>query len=57
MGVWRDIIKICEELDGIGIEFPFSFEGVVGNGREVGFWIDRWIGGERFMIDSLGYIN
>nr|GEX11931.1 transposon TX1 [Tanacetum cinerariifolium] len=40
-GVWRDKIKIGEELDGLGIEFSSSFEGVVGNGRDIRFWIDR----------------
>ncbi|GJR85663.1 reverse transcriptase domain, reverse transcriptase zinc-binding domain protein [Tanacetum coccineum] len=43
-GVWRDIITIGEELDRLGIEFSSSFEGVVGNGRDIRFWIDRWVG-------------
>ncbi|GJT93110.1 hypothetical protein Tco_1081955 [Tanacetum coccineum] len=46
-GVWREIIRIGEELEGLGIDFTSSLEGVVGNGREVGFWIDRWVGRER----------
>ena len=31
-------------LEGVGIEFASSFQGVMGNGKEIGFWIDRWIG-------------
>ncbi|GJR72598.1 putative RNA-directed DNA polymerase [Tanacetum coccineum] len=38
--VWRDIIKVGKEIDGVGIDFICK----VGNGREVSFWLDRWIG-------------
>ncbi|GKB63320.1 reverse transcriptase domain, reverse transcriptase zinc-binding domain protein [Tanacetum coccineum] len=43
-GVWRDIIKVGGVIEGLGIEFMSSFEGVVGNGRDVGFWLDKWVG-------------
>ncbi|GKC99720.1 reverse transcriptase domain, reverse transcriptase zinc-binding domain protein [Tanacetum coccineum] len=43
-GVWRDIIKVGGVIEGLGIEFMSSFEGVVGNGRYVGFWLDKWVG-------------
>lgn len=36
IGVLGDITRICEEIEGLGIEFASSFEGVVGNGRDLG---------------------
>nr|GEW19889.1 hypothetical protein [Tanacetum cinerariifolium] len=39
-GVWRDIVKIGEEIDGVGIEFSSSFSGVLGDGRDIRFWVD-----------------
>ncbi|GKA32658.1 zinc finger, CCHC-type containing protein [Tanacetum coccineum] len=50
-GVWREIIKIGEELGELGIEFPTSFVADVGNGIDIGFWIDTWIGGSK-LCDS-----
>ncbi|GKC80277.1 transposon TX1 [Tanacetum coccineum] len=47
VGAWNPVIdkfKKRKELEGIGIEFPLSFKGVVGNGKEIGFWLDRWAG-------------
>ncbi|GKF34440.1 hypothetical protein Tco_0107640, partial [Tanacetum coccineum] len=43
-GVWRDIIKVVMEIDGVGIDFTSSFICKVGIGRDVSFWLDRWIG-------------
>ncbi|GJZ25323.1 reverse transcriptase domain, reverse transcriptase zinc-binding domain protein [Tanacetum coccineum] len=43
-GVWRDIVKAEEDLEGIGIGYTSSLKGVVGNGREIGFWVDKWLG-------------
>ena len=42
-GVWSDIVKVGEEIDGLGIEFSSSFKGVIGNGRDIRFWVDRWV--------------
>ncbi|GJY03274.1 reverse transcriptase domain, reverse transcriptase zinc-binding domain protein [Tanacetum coccineum] len=42
-GVWRDIVRIGEEIDGLGIEFTSSFFGMLGNGRDIRFWVDRWV--------------
>ncbi|GKD45562.1 reverse transcriptase domain, reverse transcriptase zinc-binding domain protein [Tanacetum coccineum] len=47
-GVWRDIIRVGEELDGLGVNLTSSFVGEVGNGSEIRFWIDTWVGGVRF---------
>nr|GFA00588.1 reverse transcriptase domain, reverse transcriptase zinc-binding domain protein [Tanacetum cinerariifolium] len=40
---WLEIVKIGEELEGIYIDFAMSFNGVVGNGKDIGFCLDRWI--------------
>ncbi|GKB99576.1 reverse transcriptase domain, reverse transcriptase zinc-binding domain protein [Tanacetum coccineum] len=45
--VRREIIRIGEDFEGLGIDFTSSLEGVVRNGREVWFWIDRWVGREK----------
>ena len=45
--MWRDIVKIGEELEGIGIDFTSSFRGVVGDGKDIGFWVDRWVDDSR----------
>nr|GEY63751.1 putative retrotransposon protein [Tanacetum cinerariifolium] len=52
-GVWRDILKIGEEIDGFGIEFSSSCIGVLGDRRDIRFKVDsnrrdkwRWILGE-----------
>ncbi|GKC96175.1 reverse transcriptase domain, reverse transcriptase zinc-binding domain protein [Tanacetum coccineum] len=34
-------------MGGIGIEFSSSFIGMVGNGRDIGFWLDKWVGDTR----------
>ncbi|GJZ16190.1 reverse transcriptase domain, reverse transcriptase zinc-binding domain protein [Tanacetum coccineum] len=39
--------KVGEDLGGLGIDFSSSFVGDVGNGCDIRFWIDRWVGGER----------
>ncbi|GJU27537.1 retrovirus-related pol polyprotein from transposon TNT 1-94 [Tanacetum coccineum] len=39
--VWSDIVRIGEEIDGLGIEFSSSFKVVVGNGRDIRFWVDK----------------
>nr|GEW67660.1 hypothetical protein [Tanacetum cinerariifolium] len=41
----RDHYGVGEELEGLEIEFSSSFMRVVGNGNEISFWIDRWVGG------------
>ena len=46
-GVWCNIIKIGEEMGGLGIDFSTSFVGMVGNGRDIGFWVDKWVGDTR----------
>nr|GEW60582.1 ribonuclease H-like domain-containing protein [Tanacetum cinerariifolium] len=33
--VWRDIIRVGEELEGLGVEFSSSFVGKVGNALEL----------------------
>ena len=46
-GVWRNIVKSGEEIDGLGFEFTSSWGGVLGYGREILFWVDRWIDNRR----------
>ncbi|GJY27531.1 reverse transcriptase domain, reverse transcriptase zinc-binding domain protein, partial [Tanacetum coccineum] len=42
-GVWKDIVKIEEEIDGVGLKFSSSCIGVLGDGRDIRFWVDRWV--------------
>ncbi|GJW56284.1 reverse transcriptase domain, reverse transcriptase zinc-binding domain protein [Tanacetum coccineum] len=43
-GVWRYIIKVGRDINGVGIDFTSSFICIVGNGRDVSFWLDKWVG-------------
>ena len=45
--MWRDIVGIGIEMEGLGIEFASSCRGVVGDGRDIMFWTDRWVGDQR----------
>ncbi|GKE26752.1 reverse transcriptase domain, reverse transcriptase zinc-binding domain protein [Tanacetum coccineum] len=42
-----DILKISKEVDGIGVEFTSSCIGVLGDGRNIRFWLDRWVDNRR----------
>nr|GEZ49048.1 hypothetical protein [Tanacetum cinerariifolium] len=42
--VWRNIIKVGNDLDKIRIHLSLSFEWEVGNGKAIMFWEDNWIG-------------
>ncbi|GKC13209.1 hypothetical protein Tco_1009991 [Tanacetum coccineum] len=42
--VWRNIIKVGNDLDKIGIHLSSSFEWEVGSGNAIMFWEDNWIG-------------
>ena len=42
--IWNNIVKVGYELDELRLEFSSSFRREVGNGREIYFWSDRWIG-------------
>nr|GEV76846.1 RNA-directed DNA polymerase, eukaryota, reverse transcriptase zinc-binding domain protein [Tanacetum cinerariifolium] len=46
-GVWSDIVRIGEEIDGLGIEFTSSFFGKLGIRRDIRFWVDRWVNHRR----------
>ncbi|GJR91336.1 hypothetical protein Tco_0215347 [Tanacetum coccineum] len=47
VGYWSDIVKTGEEIDGLGVKFSSSCIGVVGDGRDIRFWIDRWVDNQR----------
>ncbi|GJS50291.1 reverse transcriptase domain, reverse transcriptase zinc-binding domain protein [Tanacetum coccineum] len=46
-GVWSDIVRIGEEIDGMGIEFSSSYVGELGDGRDIRFWLDKWVDNQR----------
>ncbi|GKC67468.1 reverse transcriptase domain, reverse transcriptase zinc-binding domain protein [Tanacetum coccineum] len=35
------------EIDGLDVEFSSSCVGVVGDGRDIRFWVDRWVDNQR----------
>ncbi|GKC09089.1 reverse transcriptase domain, reverse transcriptase zinc-binding domain protein [Tanacetum coccineum] len=39
--------RVEVDLEGLGLDFSSSFVGEVGNGRDIRFWTDRWVGGVR----------
>ncbi|GJU09232.1 reverse transcriptase domain, reverse transcriptase zinc-binding domain protein [Tanacetum coccineum] len=46
-GVWSDIVRIGEEIDGMGIEFSSSYVGELDDGRDIRFWLDKWVDNRR----------
>nr|GEV54455.1 hypothetical protein [Tanacetum cinerariifolium] len=48
--VWNDITKIGEEIDGFGVELIYSCVGLVRDGRDIRFLIDRWVGSGNWSI-------
>ncbi|GJZ84097.1 RNA-directed DNA polymerase, eukaryota, reverse transcriptase zinc-binding domain protein [Tanacetum coccineum] len=42
-GVWTDIMKFGVEIDRVGVDFTSSCLGVLGDGRDIRFWEDRWV--------------
>ncbi|GJR11518.1 hypothetical protein Tco_0794170 [Tanacetum coccineum] len=42
--VWRNIVKVGNDLDKIGIHLSSSFECEVGSGNAIMFWEDNYIG-------------
>ncbi|GKD73006.1 hypothetical protein Tco_1331288, partial [Tanacetum coccineum] len=45
--IWYDIVKIREEIDRVGLEFTSVYVGEVGDGRDIRFWVDRWVDNRR----------
>ncbi|GJY28102.1 hypothetical protein Tco_0403869 [Tanacetum coccineum] len=46
-GVWNDIVRSGEEIDGTGLEFTSSCIEELGDGRDIRFWLDRWVDNRR----------
>ncbi|GJZ12655.1 reverse transcriptase domain, reverse transcriptase zinc-binding domain protein, partial [Tanacetum coccineum] len=40
-------MKVGEDLVGLGVDFLDSFIGVLGDGRDISFWVDRWVDNTR----------
>ncbi|GJW29123.1 RNA-directed DNA polymerase, eukaryota [Tanacetum coccineum] len=43
----NDIMRVGEEIDGMGIKFSTSCIGELRDGRDIRFWVDRWVDNER----------
>ncbi|GJS51833.1 hypothetical protein Tco_0625195 [Tanacetum coccineum] len=51
-------MRIGEELDGLRLEFSNSFVGEVGDGRNINFWMDRWVARkEDSVIEKGSWVN
>ncbi|GKA72262.1 hypothetical protein Tco_0778478 [Tanacetum coccineum] len=46
-GFWNDIMQFGTEIDGLRIDFSSSYHGELGDGRDIRFWIDRWVDNQR----------
>ncbi|MFS7924884.1 hypothetical protein Hanom_Chr03g00277841 [Helianthus anomalus] len=42
-GTWNDIAKVGKELDKYNKNPAQLMKGVVGNGKEIRFWLDWWV--------------
>ncbi|GJX34581.1 kinase-like domain, beta-lactamase/transpeptidase-like protein [Tanacetum coccineum] len=42
VGVWSDIVKIGEEIDGVWIEFSSACVEVLGDGKDIRFLVDSY---------------
>ncbi|GKB45165.1 RNA-directed DNA polymerase, eukaryota, reverse transcriptase zinc-binding domain protein [Tanacetum coccineum] len=40
-------MKVGEDLVGLGVDFLDSFIGVLGDRRDISFWVDRWVDNTR----------
>ncbi|GJX37033.1 reverse transcriptase domain, reverse transcriptase zinc-binding domain protein [Tanacetum coccineum] len=44
VNAWNPVV---ESWMGVGLEFSSSFVGVLGDGRDIRFWVDRWVDNRR----------
>ncbi|GJW89767.1 reverse transcriptase domain, reverse transcriptase zinc-binding domain protein [Tanacetum coccineum] len=45
---WHDIVKCGVKIEGLGLEFTSSCLGILGDGRDIRFWEDRWVDNRKF---------
>nr|XP_043616234.1 uncharacterized protein LOC122588171 [Erigeron canadensis] len=45
-GTWNNIVKCFESVKVVGKGINCLLKGVVGNGHDISFWLDNWIGEE-----------
>ncbi|KAK1416104.1 hypothetical protein QVD17_31892 [Tagetes erecta] len=50
-GVWRNIYKIGGDLLSLGVDLNNLIVGVLGNGREIRFWVDKWLTAKPLMLE------
>ncbi|GKA38413.1 hypothetical protein Tco_0730964 [Tanacetum coccineum] len=53
-GVWAGIMKVEGEIDRLRVEFTSSCVGILGNGRDIRFWVDRCMDSRRLCDISPG---
>ncbi|GKB69283.1 putative RNA-directed DNA polymerase, eukaryota, reverse transcriptase zinc-binding domain protein [Tanacetum coccineum] len=44
LGPWYHIMKLKDDLLGLGINLPSLFKKKLGNGQKISFWHDTWLG-------------
>lgn len=42
-GVWKSIYKIGENFKGLDLDLNCLIVGILGNGNDIRFWLDRWL--------------
>ncbi|KAJ0497121.1 putative RNA-directed DNA polymerase [Helianthus annuus] len=43
-GPWSNIVKVLSTTNIEGVPLQHYFKGAVGNGRDITFWVDQWVG-------------
>lgn len=43
-GCWFNIVNIVSRLNDLGVNFNYTFDICLGDGKKTMFWLDDWMG-------------